>query len=85
MCRFPVPADWREQIDRRIYFDRDPLTGLNVSLHDYVYAASQGRADLEGVVLDVVQVNQKDASARRSWRRSSSNSYETRASTPAHW
>jgi hypothetical protein len=59
---FPVPADWREQIERRIYYDRDPLTGLNVSLRDYIYTTSQGRADLEGVVLDVVQVNQKDVS-----------------------
>ena len=57
---FPVPADWREQIERRIYFDRDPITGLNVSLRDYIYTTSQGRADLEGVVLDVVQVDQKD-------------------------
>ena len=81
---FPVPADWREQIERRIYFDRDPITGLNVSLRDYIYTTSQGRADLEGVVLDVVQVDEKTY-RRRSLRRSSSNSYELTASTLARW
>jgi outer membrane protein assembly factor BamB len=57
---FAVPADWQEQIESRIYFNRDPITGLNVSLRDYIYTTSQGRADLEGVVLDIVRVSPKD-------------------------
>jgi hypothetical protein len=57
---FAVPADWRAQIERRIYYDRDLVTGINVSLRDYIHTISQGRADLDGVVRDVVFVDQKD-------------------------
>ena len=57
---FAVPSDWREQIEGRIYFDRDPVTGLNVSLRDYIYTTSHGRADMHGVVLDTEFVDQKD-------------------------
>ena len=57
---FAAPADWREQIERRIYFDRDMTTGLNVSFRDYIYTVSHGRADMDGVVLDTVFVDQKD-------------------------
>jgi hypothetical protein len=57
---FAVPPNWREQIERRIYYDSDLVTGLNVSFRDYIYTVSQGRADLEGVVRDMVFVDQKD-------------------------
>ena len=53
------PPDWAQQIARRIYFDPDAL-GVDVSLRNYIYTTSYGRADLEGQVLPMVEVNQLD-------------------------
>ncbi len=54
----PVPPDLRQEIDRRLYFTRDSHRGIDVSLRDYIYTTSYGRADLEGVVLDTVVMGQ---------------------------
>ncbi len=54
----PVPPDWRQEIERRLYFTRDSDRGIDVSLRDYIYTTSYGRADLEGVVLDTVVMGQ---------------------------
>ncbi len=54
----PVPpVDWAQQIERRIYFDPEAF-GVDVSLRNYIYTTSYGRADLEGQVLPMVEVNQ---------------------------
>jgi hypothetical protein len=54
----PVPPDWRQEIEDLIYFKRDSLKNVDVSLRDYIYTTSYGRADLEGVVLDTVDMPQ---------------------------
>ncbi len=54
----PVPPDWRQEIERRLYFTRDSDRGIDVSLRDYIYTTSYGRAVLEGVVLDTVVMGQ---------------------------
>ena len=56
----PVPPDWKEQIESRIYFEFDAVRGTDVSLRDYIFTASQGRADIEGVVQDVFTLDRKD-------------------------
>jgi hypothetical protein len=56
----PVPPDWPQQIEQRIYYWPDPLRGVDVSLRDYIYTTSQGRADIEGVVQDVFPLNRQD-------------------------
>ena len=56
----PVPPNWRQLIEQRIYFWPDPLRGVDVSLRNYIYTTSQGRADIQGVVQDVFPLNRKD-------------------------
>jgi transposase InsO family protein len=38
----PVPPDWRQEIERRLYFTRDSDRGIDVSLRDYIYTTSYG-------------------------------------------
>jgi hypothetical protein len=53
------PQDWKAQIQRRAFSDIDS-TGNDVSLRAYFRAASYGRADIDGEVLDPVSLDQID-------------------------
>ncbi len=55
----PVPADWKGDIERRVYYDPDPATGMDVSLRSFILMMSQGRADIAGDVLDTITFVQK--------------------------
>jgi hypothetical protein len=57
---YPVPPDWRGEIERRVYYDRDPATGMDVSLRNFILTMSQGRADIAGDVLDTITLVQKE-------------------------
>jgi hypothetical protein len=57
---YPIPPDWKGDIERRIYFDRDPVSGVDVSLRNFILTMSQGRADIVGDVLDMVTFVQKE-------------------------
>src|SRR5262249_28343996 len=54
-----IPADWENQILRRVLFDPDP-TGADRSLRAYIHAASSGRADLDAVVRPRETADQQD-------------------------
>jgi hypothetical protein len=56
----PVPADWPNEILRRVLFDPAPPTGADRSLRAFVQAASSGRADLDAVVLPIQEVDLQD-------------------------
>jgi len=56
----PVPADWPNEIRRRVLFDPDTVTRMDRSLRAYLLAASSGRADLDAVVLPMQSVNEQD-------------------------
>ena len=43
----PPPADWNDQVARRVFYDPDPITGIDRSLRAYIEAISYGRAILE--------------------------------------
>jgi len=60
-----VPPDWPAQIERRIYYDPSGPSGADVSLRTYIHTTSSGRADLEGVVLPMVEINQIDVPVDR--------------------
>ena len=55
---FPPPANWQADIEARIY-SKQYATG-NISLRDYIYTVSYGRADLQGTVKPVVNLARKD-------------------------
>jgi hypothetical protein len=57
---YPVPADWKGDIERRVYYDRDPATQVDVSLRNFILTMSQGRADIAGEVLDTITFVQID-------------------------
>jgi hypothetical protein len=44
------PADWSDQVRRRVFYDPDPGTGIDRSLRGYIEAISYGRAILEAEV-----------------------------------
>src|SRR5258708_7035990 len=52
-----IPADWENQILRRVLFDPDSTTGADRSLRAYIDAASSGRADLDAVVMPLETVD----------------------------
>lgn len=52
----PLPDDWREVIERRIFYDPDPATGIDRSLRAYVNASSSGRARFDATVVGPVSV-----------------------------
>ena len=56
---YPVPADWKGDIERRVYYDRDPVTGIDVSLRNFILTMSQGQADIADEVLDTITFVQK--------------------------
>jgi len=56
----PVPADWPNEIMRRILFDPSPSSGADRSLRAFILAASSGRADLDAVVLPMQVLDQQD-------------------------
>jgi hypothetical protein len=45
-----IPTDWAEQIMRRVFFDKDPSSGIDRSLRAYIHTVSSGLADLDLVV-----------------------------------
>lgn len=55
-----IPADWKNQILRRVLFDPDPTTKADRSLRAYIHAASSGRADLDAVVMPMATVDAQD-------------------------
>jgi hypothetical protein len=55
-----IPADWEDQIMRRVLFDPAPGTGADRSLRAYIHAASSGRADLDAVVMPRQVLDQQD-------------------------
>jgi hypothetical protein len=55
-----IPADWNNDILRRVLFDPDTKTGADRSLRAYIHAASSGRADLDAVVRPMVVIDRKD-------------------------
>ena len=55
-----IPADWNNQILRRVLFDPDPTTKADRSLRAFIYAASSGRADLDAVVMPMAVVDAQD-------------------------
>src|SRR6478752_7604147 len=58
-----IPADWANDILRRVLFDPDPRTGADRSLRAYIHAASSGLADLDAVVTPVEDIAQQDVPA----------------------
>ncbi len=50
----PVPPDWKGDIERRVFYDHDSVTGIDVSLRNFILTMSQGRADITGEVLDTI-------------------------------
>jgi hypothetical protein len=55
-----IPADWNNQILRRVLFDPDPRTGMDRSLRAYIHTASSGVADLDAFVMPMEIVDQQD-------------------------
>lgn len=55
-----IPADWSNEILRRVLFDPDPMTGADRSLRTYIQKASSGRADLDAVVMPRQDVDLQD-------------------------
>ena len=58
-----IPADWHNDILRRVLFDPDARTGRDRSLRAYIRAASSGVADLDAVVLSMQTVDAQDVPA----------------------
>jgi hypothetical protein len=58
-----IPADWTDQILRRVLFDPDPNTKADRSLRAYIHAASSGRADLDAVVMPMASLDAQDVPA----------------------
>jgi PASTA domain-containing protein len=56
----PVPADWPNDIRRRVFFDPDPMTKADRSLRAYIHAASSGRADFDAFVMPPRTIDQQD-------------------------
>jgi hypothetical protein len=52
----PWPANWRELILRRIFYDPDPNTGHDRSLRTYVSTISSGRARFDADLLGLANV-----------------------------
>ena len=58
-----IPADWHNDILRRVLSDPDSRTGRDRSLRAYIRAASSGVADLDAVVLSMQTVDAQDVPA----------------------
>lgn len=44
------PPNWADQIMQRVYYDKDPRTGVDRSLRAYIHTVSSGSADIQVVV-----------------------------------
>ena len=55
-----IPADWNNDILRRVLFDPDTKTGIDRSLRAYIHAASSGRADLDVIVRPMATIDLQD-------------------------
>ncbi len=63
----PIPADWAEEIRRRVFFDPVPAregtidsTKVDRSLRTFVTTVSSGRADLDAVVFPMRIIDRQD-------------------------
>jgi len=54
---FPPPADYRDLVRSRVYFDPDPLTNEDRSLTSYINSISNGRALLSAAVAKPVTLS----------------------------
>jgi hypothetical protein len=52
----PPPDNWVEQINRKIYYDPHPTTGLDRSLRGYLHTISYGKAQLVADISDPITV-----------------------------
>ena len=52
----PPPPNWMEEINRRIYYDPHPDTGLDRSLRQYIHKISYGKALLTADISDPISV-----------------------------
>jgi hypothetical protein len=52
----PPPPEWAALIKQRLYFDPDPVSGLDRSLRTYYHTISYGRASLDAHVFEPVVV-----------------------------
>ena len=57
---FPVPSDWKGDIERRVFYDRDNVTGVDISLRNFILTMLQGRADIACEVLDAITLEKVD-------------------------
>ena len=48
------PADWENQVRRRVFYDPDPATGADRSFQHYLQALSYGQASIQGEVFPAV-------------------------------
>ncbi len=48
------PPDWENQVRSRLFYDPDPLTGLDRSFQAYLHALSYGRAFIDGEIFPPV-------------------------------
>ena len=56
----PVPADWPNEIRRRVFYDPDPVSNQDMSLRTYVQKVSSGRADLDGSVMPMLTIDEQN-------------------------
>src|SRR5205807_10629419 len=57
---YPIPPGWKGDIERRVYYDRDSVTGVDVSLRNFIRTMSAGQADIAGEVLDTITFVQRE-------------------------
>ncbi len=50
----PWPTDWEYQVRSRMFYDPDPMTGIDRSFQNYIKSLSYGRASIEGEVFPPV-------------------------------
>ncbi len=51
-----APIDWADQVNRRLFFDPDPISHADGSLRQYFHTISYGRAKFEADILGIVDV-----------------------------
>lgn len=51
-----APADFKQRVVDRVFFDPDPASGIDRSLRRYIHTVSYGRAELGGDVFGPVKV-----------------------------
>ncbi len=54
------PADFVQEVERRVFYDPDPATGVDRSLRNYIHTVSYGKAALEAHVFPLVEAPDAD-------------------------